>query len=215
MIMFSPEHWVTLIVTIALCIVMPVLVRQRPEWMDRVRLAMAGILLLNIVLYQSYRITAGYWSASTDLPMHLCAWANVVTALALLTRKPLFVEIAWCWVMTGSINALITPQLDNPFPEVPFIYFGYGIRPRPGAWLRVMAASQLYFLSAIAVNAITNANYGFLDPTDPFRNQTALAAFPNDGVWFYVTFEVVGAILFALVLLPFRYESRSHAPGNR
>jgi uncharacterized membrane protein YwaF len=104
-------------------------------------------------------------------------------------------------VMTGSVNALITPQLDNTFPEVPFIYFvightglitavctvvyGLNIRPRPGAWLRVMAASQIYFLSAIAVNSLTNANYGFLDPMDPFRNRTVLAVFPNDGIWFY------------------------------
>ncbi|MEY3385536.1 MAG: hypothetical protein RIR53_347 [Bacteroidota bacterium] len=231
MVMFSPEHWATLIATIAFCIVVPVVVRKRPEWTDRMRMTMAGILLLNIILYQSYRVVAGYWSASTDLPMHLCAWANVLTALALLTRKPLFVEIAWCWVMTGSVNALVTPQLDNPFPEIPFIYFvightglitavctlvfGLGIRPRPGAWLRVMAASQIYFFAAILVNAITKANYGFLDPMDPFRNQTVLAAFPNDGVWFYVTFEVVGALLFALALLPFRYESTSPAPNDR
>lgn len=221
MAMFSTEHWVTLIATVALCIALPVLVRRRPDQTDRIRVAMATILLINIVVYQSYRLVAGYWSVATDLPMHLCAWANVVTALALLTRKALFAEIAWCWVMTGSVNALITPQLDNPFPEVPFIYFvightglitavctivfGLDIKPRPGAWLRVMAVSQVYFVSAITVNWLTNANYGFLDPMDPFRNQTVLAVFPTDGIWFYFAFELAGAILFGLALLPFRY----------
>lgn len=221
MAMFSTEHWVTLIATVALCIALPVLVRRRPDQSDRIRVAMATILLINIVVYQSYRLVAGYWSVATDLPMHLCAWANVVTALALLTRKALFAEIAWCWVMTGSVNALITPQLDNPFPEVPFIYFvightglitavctivfGLDIKPRPGAWLRVMAVSQVYFVSAISVNWLTNANYGFLDPMDPFRNQTVLAVFPTDGIWFYIAFELAGAMLFGLALLPFRY----------
>lgn len=221
MAMFSTEHWVTLIATVALCIALPVLVRRRPDQSDRIRVAMATILLINIVVYQSYRLVAGYWSVATDLPMHLCAWANVVTALALLTRKALYAEIAWCWVMTGSVNALITPQLDNPFPEVPFIYFvightglitavctivfGLDIKPRPGAWLRVMAVSQVYFVSAISVNWLTNANYGFLDPMDPFRNQTVLAVFPTDGIWFYIAFELAGAMLFGLALLPFRY----------
>lgn len=221
MVMFSPEHWLVLIITVVLCIVMPLFVRRRPGLSDRVGTVLAAILLLNIVGYQSYRVAAGYWSASTDLPMHLCAWANIVTSLALLTKKPLFVEIAWCWVMTGSVNAIITPQLDNPFPEVPFIYFvightgliaavctivfGLDIRPRPGAWLRVMAVSQIYFLSAITVNWLTGANYGFLDPMDPFRNQTVLAVFPDDGFWFYVTLELVGALLFGLALVPFRY----------
>lgn len=221
MAMFSTEHWVTLIATVALCIALPVLVRRRPDQSDRIRVAMATILLINIVVYQSYRLVAGYWSVATDLPMHLCAWANVVTALALLTRKALYAEIAWCWVMTGSVNALITPQLDNPFPEVPFIYFvightglitavctivfGLDIKPRPGAWLRVMAVSQVYFVSAITVNWLTNANYGFLDPMDPFRNQTVLAVFPTDGIWFYIAFELAGAMLFGLALLPFRY----------
>ncbi len=224
MVMFSLEHWVTVIATVILCVALPVLLQRRPETSDRVRIAMAVILLINIVVYQSYRLVAGYWSVATDLPMHLCAWANVVTALALLTRNPLFAEISWCWVMTGSVNALITPQLDNPFPEVPFIYFvightgliaaasmvvfGLKIRPRPGAWLRVMAVSQIYFISAMAVNWLTNANYGFLDPMDPFRDQTVLAVFPSDGIWFYVTFELVGALLFGLVLLPFRYVAK-------
>lgn len=224
MAMFSTEHWVTLIATVALCIALPVLVRRRPDQSDRIRVAMATILLINIVVYQSYRLVAGYWSVATDLPMHLCAWANVVTALALLTRKALYAEIAWCWVMTGSVNALITPQLDNPFPEVPFIYFvightglitavctivfGLDIKPRPGAWLRVMAVSQVYFVSAITVNWLTNANYGFLDPMDPFRNQTVLAVFPTDGIWFYIAFELAGAMLFGLALMPFRYVAR-------
>jgi len=224
MAMFSTEHWVTLIATVALCIALPVLVRRRPDQSDRIRVAMATILLINIVVYQSYRLVAGYWSVATDLPMHLCAWANVVTALALLTRKALYAEIAWCWVMTGSVNALITPQLDNPFPEVPFIYFvightglitavctivfGLDIKPRPGAWLRVMAVSQVYFVSAISVNWLTNANYGFLDPMDPFRNQTVLAVFPTDGIWFYIAFELAGAMLFGLALMPFRYVAR-------
>ncbi len=221
MIMFSSEHWAMLISTVVLCIVMPTLVRRRPDLTDPVRMVIAGLLVVNIIVYQTYRIAYGYWSAATDLPMHLCAWSNVVTALALVTKRPLLAEISWCWVMTGSVNALITPQLDNTFPEVPFIYFvightglitavctvvyGLNIRPRPGAWLRVMAASQIYFLSAIAVNSLTNANYGFLDPMDPFRNRTVLAVFPNDGIWFYVAFELAGALLFGLVLMPFRY----------
>lgn len=223
--MFSVEHWVMMVSTLVLCVFMPYIVRRSPTSADGVRYLLAIILVANIVVYQTYRIAAGYWSVATDLPMHLCAWANLVTALALVTRKPLYAEIAWCWVMTGSVNALITPQLDNPFPEIPFIYFvvghtglitavvtvvfGLRIQPRPGAWFRVMAASQIYFISAIVVNSLTKSNYGFLDPMDPFRDQTVLAAFPDDGVWFYVTFELVGALLFALALLPFNYRTKS------
>ncbi|MBU3700374.1 MAG: TIGR02206 family membrane protein [Candidatus Kapabacteria bacterium] len=225
MMMFSIEHVLMMVATILLCTVVPSIMRRNPRRAELISYGLAGTLLVNIFVYQAYRIGAGYWSITTDLPMHLCAWANIVTAAALITRRPALIEIAWCWVMTGSVNALITPQLDNSFPEIPFIYFvvghtglitavcaavfGLNIRPRPGAWLRVMAASQIYFVCAIAINHLTGSNYGFLDPSDPFRNQTVLTIFPNDGPWFYLAFEFAGAALFALALLPFRYGEKT------
>ncbi|MFM7770440.1 MAG: TIGR02206 family membrane protein, partial [Bacteroidota bacterium] len=168
---FSTEHLLVICITLLLCIVIPFIVSKKPHVHKPFSVIVGSILLLNIVVYQVYRIRTGYWGADNDLPMHLCAWANVITAIALFTRNTTLSAIAWCWVMMGSINGLITPQLENPFPEIPYIYFvighsglmiavstlvyGIKIKPTRYAWVKVVLFSQVYFFSALLANSLT------------------------------------------------------------
>jgi hypothetical integral membrane protein (TIGR02206 family) len=219
---FSQEHLLVIAATLLLCILTPIIIAKKQKWQTSFRYGAGTLLLLNIVVYQIYRWQSGYWGADQDLPMHLCAWANIITALALFTKNTTLSAIAWCWVMMGSINGLITPQLDNPFPEIPYIYFvvghsglmiavstlvyGIKIKPTKYAWLKVIAFSQMYFFTALLVNSITHANYGYLDPHNDFRNQTILALFPAEAPGFHIAIQCVGAILFGIALIPFVIE---------
>lgn len=219
---FSTEHLMVIAITLLLCVVFPIIIRKKSQWHSGFRYVAGSILLLNILVYQTYRWQTGYWGADQDLPMHLCAWANVITALALFSKNNTLAAIAWCWVMMGSINGLITPQLDNPFPEIPYIYFvighsglmiavttlvyGLKIKPQPRAWIKVVAFSQVYFFAALLVNYLTHANYGYLDPHNEFRKQTILALFPSEAPWFHLAIQAVGAILFGIALIPFVIE---------
>ncbi|MFM2195186.1 MAG: hypothetical protein RL092_786 [Bacteroidota bacterium] len=219
---FSTEHLLVIAITLLLCIIVPIVIRKKTNWHAGFRFGFGSLLLINILVYQIYRWQTGYWGADQDLPMHLCAWANIITALALFYKNNTLAAIAWCWVMMGSINGLITPQLDNPFPEIPYIYFvighsglmiavttlvyGLKIKPQPRAWFKVVAFSQVYFFAALLVNYLTHANYGYLDPHNEFRKQTILALFPSEAPWFHLAIQAVGAILFGIALIPFVIE---------
>ena len=45
------------------------------------------------------------------------------TPIALWTRRPLLVEILYFWALTASLQAVITPDLNQTFPSV--FYFTY------------------------------------------------------------------------------------------
>src|SRR5688500_15472562 len=48
----------------------------------------------------------------TTLPMHLCDWAAVVTLIALISRSGPAFELAYCWGLAGTAQALFTPAIE-------------------------------------------------------------------------------------------------------
>lgn len=151
----------------------------------------------------------------TSIPMHLCDWASVVTFIALIRRNPLAFELAYCWGLAGTAQALFTPAIDvNTAPGViPFfmlhsiipasalwLLFEFRMRPRPGAYWRVMLWSEIYLVIALLTNRYSDGNYGFLSgrPSAP-----SVLDYFSDTHWIYVAqINLTGAIVFAILLIP-------------
>jgi hypothetical integral membrane protein (TIGR02206 family) len=151
----------------------------------------------------------------TSIPMHLCDWAAVVTLIALIHRNPLAFELAYCWGLAGTAQALFTPAIDvNTAPGViPFfvvhsiipasvlwLLFEFRMRPRPGAYWRVMLWSEVYLAIALLTNRYSDGNYGFLAgrPSAP-----SVLDYYSDTPWIYVAqINLTAAIVFAILLIP-------------
>jgi hypothetical integral membrane protein (TIGR02206 family) len=149
------------------------------------------------------------------LPMQLCDWAALVTCLALLRKSPVAFELAYCWGLAGTAQALFTPAIEITFAWRPLTFlivhsiipasvfwlmFEYKLRPRQGAYLRVMLWSELYLGLALLTNHLSMGNYGFLSarPANP-----SLLDFFSDTWWIYVLqINLTAAIAFALLLVP-------------
>ena len=193
----------------------------RPVTAERV---LAGGLLSTWPLSLAADIPAAAGMAVPVLPMHLCDWAAIVSALALLRRQVLMAELAWFWGMAGTFNGLLTPDLHVGFPSVRYVQFflqhggvvaaaiylvwGARLTPRAGAARRAFAGLCGYAVAAALVNAATGANYGFL------RAKPAAATLMDVmGPWpYYIGGLLVLAAVFFLVLdLPFRRHRRQGA----
>ena len=162
----------------------------------------------------------------TTLPMHLCDWAAVITLIALIRRSLSAFELAYCWGLAGTAQALFTPAIeinDNPAvlpfflvhsiipASVLWLIFEYKLRPRPGAYLRVMLWSEAYLAAALIANRLSGGNYGFLAnrPSNP-----SVLDFYSDTWWIYVLqMNMTAAVVFALLLLPWKF-CRSGSPQN-
>ena len=153
----------------------------------------------------------------TTLPMHLCDWAAVTTLVALLRRSAAAFELSYCWGLAGTAQALFTPAIevnDNPAvlpffvvhsiipASVLWLIFEYKLRPRAGAYLRVMLWSELYLAAALVGNRLSGGNYGFLAgrPSAP-----SVLDFYSDTWWIYVLqINLTAAVVFLVLLLPWQ-----------
>ena len=186
---------------------------------------LAVMLVANWCTYQGYRMYCGYWSVQYDLPMELCNWAVWLTAYALWYKKQRAAELAFFWVMAGSIHGVITPDIHEPFPHLTYVTFmvghtgliwsvmyvalGMNLKPQKGAWLRAMGWSQLYFITAITINFFANSNYGYL------RQKPIGGSFLDllhPWPYYLLELEIIGAISYALVYFPFWWWRRKNEP---
>lgn len=166
----------------------------------------------------------GYYAADptypTPLPMHMCDWAAFLCVGAMWLRKQWMAELAYFWGVGGTFQGLVTPNLAYGFPHPMYLSFfmlhsgvviaaiytvlGLGMRPRRNSFLLAWAALHVYMVVAIAVNAITGENFGFLRAKpDAGSLFDLLGPWP----WYILALEPVVLLIFGLLYLPFLREN--------
>jgi hypothetical integral membrane protein (TIGR02206 family) len=161
-------------------------------------------------------VARGWISAQTLLPMDLCGWASIAAIITLIRPGQRSFELAYFWAMTGTLQALVTPELFYDFPDLRFIVFFafhggtiasvlfmvFGARMRPYAKSipRVLAASLVYLISALVVNHVFRTNFGYLSAKPQKPSLLDLM-----GPWpvYIVEMAVLGAVLVLILYSPF------------
>jgi hypothetical integral membrane protein (TIGR02206 family) len=153
--------------------------RRHPgRWMRPFEITLAGLIFAAWAGEYVADLIQGTWSVQYTLPLQLTDAVSVASIVALLTRRQLFVELAYFWTFTASLQAVITPDLAYAFPSVfYFTYFIYhvgaivaaaylvvGCRlyPRPGAAWRVFGFTLVWAAIAGLGDVITGGNYMYL-----------------------------------------------------
>ncbi len=216
---FDASHITVLVLTVAVPLVLAGLSRRMGSatFTRGVCIAVAAVLVVNFVGYAIYVHWVAPIAGVTWLPMQLCDWALVATVAALLRPGLRWFELAYFWGFAGTLQAIITPNLEVGFPNlrflsffvmhsgivvaVLFMIFALGLRPHLSSLWRVWLWSQLYLATALTVNAMTGANYGFLShkPT-----RASLLDFLSDQPVLYVfQLELLAILFYAILYLPF------------
>jgi len=199
--------------------------RHRPgPWTLIAARLLALVLIADAISFTIAEIVAGTWSAATDLPLALCDVAVLVAAAACWWQIPLLVELTYFWGLAGTLQAVITPDLDVGFPHLVFFQYlaghlgivvaafylvvGLQITPRPGAVLRTFAITVAYTAFVGLVDALTGANYMFLrKPPGEWTLLRLLGPWP----WYIASAAGVALALLAVLDLPFWMARRHHA----
>ena len=214
---FSTEHLLTLAACLAVIGAATAAVRLRPgSWVTPACRLLAAVLVVNECGWWVWLWFHGTYSLAFALPLQLCDLACFVAAAALLTRRPLLVELTYFWGIAGTANGLVTPDLADHFGG--YLYFQYfiahaaivtaalvlvvGLRlsPRRGAVLR----SWLVTVGVLAVDALadlaTGGDYLYLRrPPGGHNLLQLLGPWP----WYIAVAAVLALALFALLDLPF------------
>jgi hypothetical integral membrane protein (TIGR02206 family) len=209
-----------LAVGVALCVA----ARRRPgPWRITAARVIGTILALDAAVWIADVLAARDWAAASSLPLALCNVSVLVAATACWWRWPLLVELTWFWGMAASLQAVLTPDVSTPFPQLDFFQYTVGhvaivvaaaflvigmrIEPRRGAVVRVLAITLAYTAFVGVVDLLTGANYMFLraKPSTP-----SLLDLLGPWPWYLQGATAVAVILVLLLDLPF-WRKRRHA----
>lgn len=177
---FGASHLTVMVLTVVVPATLAVIARQlrSKQFARAVSRAFAGALIAIWIVWYWLIAARGWISPQTILPMDLCDWATIATLVTLLRPNQRSYELAYFWALSGTLQALVTPELYYDFPDLRFVIFfafhggtiaavlfltlARGMRPYPASLPRVIAWSLLYLVSALAVNRLFGTNFGYL-----------------------------------------------------
>lgn len=153
--------------------------RRHPgRWQRPFAYALAAVILAGWAGEYVDDVIEGTYSTQYTLPLQLTDVISLTTAVALVTRRPLAVELAYFWAFTASLQATLTPDLATTFPNVlyftyfmyhvgaivaaAFLVWGLRIWPRPHSAWRTFAATLAWAAIAGAGDLIFDGNYMYL-----------------------------------------------------
>ncbi|MES2709184.1 MAG: TIGR02206 family membrane protein [Verrucomicrobiota bacterium] len=230
--LFGLSHWTALTATVLTAVGMVRLHRSRhisEKVKQRLNVALACLLLLAVAVdpvltwlrYRSQPELAAQLIRENSLPLYLCDVVAIVLAVALITRRQRWAEIGYLWGLAGTAQGLLTPTLYFDWSEPEYYAFfaehggvpvaaitlvwGMGLRPQPGAFRRIVGWSWVFMAGVGLLNFPLDTNYAFL------RHKPAVASLfdlMGPEPWYLLTLQAIAFSLYALLLLPFRRDSR-------
>jgi hypothetical integral membrane protein (TIGR02206 family) len=187
--------------------------RRRPgPWTAWAARLLGLALLADAITYFVSLSGSGTFSVKSSLPLPLCDVATVVAAAACFWPRGVLVELTYFWGLAGTLQAVVTPDLDVGFPHLVFFEYmvghlgivmaalflvvGMGYRPRPGAAPRVLVITAAYTALVGLVDGLTGADYMFL--SSPPANWTLLRVL---GPWPWYTLSAAGVAVVLVTVL--------------
>ncbi len=213
--LFGPDHLATLGI-LAVAALAAIVTARLGGASFRRRLSLSIALLL-IGCHGTENVVAlsQGWYRIQMLPLEMCDLAAMFGAWSLITASRRAAGPAWFFALSGTLPALITPELNVGFPRFRFVvYFvehgltvltplvlvvGFGLVPRRGAWFRAFLTINAFGALNAVLNAFMGTNFMYLShkPKGP-------TPFDWFGPWpgYLIVLELLVLTLFRLLQIP-------------
>jgi hypothetical integral membrane protein (TIGR02206 family) len=177
---------------------------------------LAVFISLTIISFHFYKISFGNYNPRTDLPLYLCSLLGLIIPVFTYYRKQWMYEILLFWIIAGTTQAIITPDIATGFPS--FEFFRYWIvhlglvivilfatfildfKPTIKSVFKSFLALQVYLLIMVIVNFALDANYFYLNQKP--ESVTLLDHF-GDWPYYIIVCQIILVPYFLLIYLPF------------
>jgi hypothetical integral membrane protein (TIGR02206 family) len=177
---WSREHAVALIATAVVAALLVAAARRWGDiWASRAGRALAIVIVAGFVCEQLTYALRGQWTADVNLPLQLSDAVTLVAVAALWRPEAaLLVELVYFWALSASLQAVLTPDLGQAYPDLLFftyfvthsgaiaaaclLVFGMRRAPRHKAVWRVYAITLAFACLAAVGTWLTGGNYMFL-----------------------------------------------------
>lgn len=183
---------------------------------DIVFKALGLLVSLTIIIFHCYKISLGHYSVKTDLPLYLCSLMALLIPIFTHYRKYWIYEILVFWVIAGTSQGVITPDIPEGFPS--FDYFRYWVvhlglliiifyatfvfkmKPKLKSVFKSFFALQGYVVIMVFINYILNSNYFYLNKKPEV---TTLLDYFGDWPIYIIVTQIIVIPFFLLIYFPF------------
>ena len=188
---------------------------------------MAFVICLTLIAWTASKIYLHGFHIKEDLPLHLCNIISILLPIFAYTRKRWMYEILIFWILAGTSQAMITPDLAHGFPHyhylkywivhaglVIFILYAtviFKMRPTVKSIFKSFLALQFYFVLMLLVNKVLGSNYFFISEKPPHGS---LLDYFGDWPYYILVAELILFPYFFLIYLPFHL-SRKKATSQK
>lgn len=227
---FSTEHLVLITGFLVVCVALAVLGRAHRGTPAEVRFRRGFALLIPCftVPMQVLQLLPGDYDLGTSLPLQLCDLAWVAAMVALWTRHWAATALVYFWGLTLTVQGILTPSLEQPFPDPRYImfwgmhfftvwaavYLTFGLKVRLSwrSYRFVVAWTAVWAVTVMGFNTLMGTNYGYLN-----RKPAVGTVLDLFGPWpGYVVVEVaVVAGIWALMTWPWVRAAGEVDAGHR
>ena len=214
---FSAEHLITMLVlgAITYAVIRKGKVAEEPE-KSNIGLMIAGLAFSTILIDAIVKLAYGSFDILVDLPFFLCDLAAVILPFVILSGNRKWIGILYFWALAGTMQALITPDVEAGFPSFDFFRYFIGhaciilavlytvivkkIRIGWQDFLNAIIYAQLYLVVVHIINQVLNSNYGYTLQKPPGPSILDLM---GPWPWYILWGEFLMVFLFLLLLIPF------------
>jgi len=218
--MYHWPHWIWIFILSILTIMLWVfrrVIQQNKPLRILIRAALISAMIIpQLILYILYTINEA-WDPQVHLPLELCSISLYLSCVMLITRSYFLYQIMVFAGIGGAMQAILTPNLLEPYPH--FIYFHFFIchlaivlaslymtwiedyRPRLRSIGITMIFLNVLVIVVGTVNWFLDANYMFLayKPITP-----SILDFLGPYPYYLLAEELVAFVLFFLIYLLLR-----------
>lgn len=171
-----------------------------------------------VIVFHVYYIFTSDYDIQSDLPLYLCSFLGILIPIFTHFRKYWMFEILVFWIIAGTVQGVITPDIAEGFPS--FDYFRYWIvhlglltvifynifvfklKPKFKSVFKSFFALQVYVVCMIIVNYLLDANYFYLNKKP--QSASVLDYF-GDWPYYIIVCQLIIIPLFFLIYLPFHF----------
>jgi len=176
---------------------------------------------LSVLSFHLYYIVFESYDIKTDLPLYLCSLIALLIPLFSYFRKYWLFEILVFWIIAGTLQGVITPDIAVGFPSLDyfrywFVHLGllaiifyaivvFKMKPKLKSIFKSFFALQLYVVFMIIINFLLDANYFYLNQKP--KSASVLDYF---GEWPYyiIVAQLIIIPLFYLIYVGFILSSK-------
>jgi hypothetical integral membrane protein (TIGR02206 family) len=215
---FTTQHYYPLLTII---IVSTLSIYFSKKYFDR-KQQWRFLFLLSFIPIQGYvlmliaTISDGSFTLAEHLPVHACRFIALILPIVIWKQNRYWLSILYFWIMVGTLNASITPDIYFGFPN--WNYFSYwilhgflliiplyytivlGVRILHRDIWNAFWMANLYLVFSFIMNYIFDANYMY-----SMRKPESESLLSYLGEWpiYLFSIQLIALVLFYIVYLPF------------